>query len=98
MVPFKTFPFLPPSEWIKTFFKQEKFLSLVKDRPEPSSTDYRDIWDGNVLQQFMVDPEDASVPLLKCKTNLALLLYLDFFNPGPFSVQYTHVEPCTLVS
>jgi len=39
MVPFKTFPFLPPSEWIKAFFKQEQFLSLIKDRPEPSSTD-----------------------------------------------------------
>ena len=31
--------------------------------------------------KFMVDPEDAILPLLKCKTNLALLLYLDFFNP-----------------
>ena len=80
MVPFKTFPFLPPSEWIKTYFKQEQFLSLIKNRPEPSSTDYRDIWDGNILQQFMVDPGDGR-PLLKCKTNLALLLYLDFFNP-----------------
>ena len=30
MVPFKTFPFLPPSEWIKTYFKQEQFLSLIK--------------------------------------------------------------------
>ena len=81
MVPYKTFPFLPPSEWIKTFFKQEQFLSLIKNRPEPSSKDYRDIWDGNILQQFMVDPEDTRRPLLKCKTNLALLLYLDFFNP-----------------
>ena len=81
MVPFKTFPFLPPSEWIKTYFKQEQFLSLIKNRPEPSSKDYRDIWDGNILQQFMVDPGDTRKPLLKCKTNLALLLYLDFFNP-----------------
>ena len=80
MVPFKTFPFLPPSEWIRTYFKQEQFLSLIKNRPEPSSTDYKDIWDGNILQQFMVDPGDGR-PLLKCKTNLALLLYLDFFNP-----------------
>ena len=60
MVPFKTFPFLPPSEWIKTFFKQEQFLSLIKNQPEPSSTDYRDIWDGNILQQFMVDPDSMS--------------------------------------
>ena len=81
MVPFKTFPFLPPSEWIKTYFKQEQFVSLIKNRPEPSSKDYRDIWDGHILQQFMVDPGDARKPLLKCKTNLALLLYLDFFNP-----------------
>ena len=81
MVLFKTFPFLPPSEWIKTFFKQEQFLCLIRNRPEPSLTDYRDIWDGKILQQFMVDPEDARRPLLNCKTNLALLLYLDFFNP-----------------
>ena len=81
MVLFKTFPFLPPSEWIKTFVKQEQFLSLIRNRPETSLTDYRDIWDGKILQQFMVDPEDARRPLLNCKTNLALLLYLDFFNP-----------------
>ncbi|KAJ7370310.1 hypothetical protein OS493_033105 [Desmophyllum pertusum] len=93
MVPYKTYPFLPPSEWIKTFFKQEQFLSLIRNRPEPSKTDYRDIWDGKILQQFMMDPEDTTRPLLKDKKNLALLLYLDFFNH--FNEQFTHAEPST---
>ena len=75
MVPFKTFPFLPPSEWIKTFFKQEQFLSLIKDRPEPSSTDYRDIWDGNVLQQFMVDSEDKERETLARRLNVLRVPY-----------------------
>ena len=81
MVPYKTYPFLPPSEWIRTFFKEEQFLSLTRDRPEPSKTEYRDIWDGKILQQFLMDPDDMTKPLLKDKMNLALLLYLDFFNP-----------------
>lgn len=81
MVPYKTYPFLPPSEWIKTFFKQDQFLRLIRNRPEPSKTDFRDIWDGKILQQFMMDPENITQPLLKDKMNLALLLYLDFFNP-----------------
>ena len=38
MVPQKTYPFLPPSEWIKTFFNEKQFLHLIRDRPEPSKT------------------------------------------------------------
>ena len=81
MVPYKTYPFLPPSEWIRTFYKEEQFLRLIRDRPEPSKTEYRDIWDGKILQQFLMDPDDMTKLLLKDKMNLALLLYLDFFNP-----------------
>ena len=81
MVAYKTYPFLPPSEWIKTFFTQEEFLQLIRKRPEPSTTEYRDIWDGRILQAFLMDPADSTKPLLKNKMNLALLLYLDFFNP-----------------
>ena len=29
MVPYKTYPFLPPSEWIKTFFKEELYFNLI---------------------------------------------------------------------
>lgn len=81
MIPYKTYPFLAPSEWIKTFFNLEEFLNLIRNRPEPSTTDYRDIWDGRILQEFLMDPDDNTKPLLKDKMNLALLLYLDFFNP-----------------
>ena len=81
MVPYKTYPFLAPSEWIKTFFKQEEFITLITNRPEPSTTEYRDIWDGRILQTFLMDPDGRTKALLKNRMNLALLLYLDFFNP-----------------
>ena len=77
MVPYRTYPFLAPSEWIKTFFNLEKFLNLIRNRAEPSTSDYRDIWDGLVLQEFVMDPDDNTKPILKDKMNLALLLYLD---------------------
>ena len=55
----------------------EEFLNLIRNRAEPSTTDYRDIWDGLVLQEFVMDPDDNTKPILKDKMNLALLLYLD---------------------
>ena len=95
MVPYKTYPFLPPSEWIKTFFKEEQFLHLIRDRPEPSETEYRDIWDGKILQQFLMDPDDATKPLLKDKMNLALLLYLDFKPiPNGCLLLWSHLYGC----
>ena len=36
LVPFKKFPFLPPSKWISLFFKNKHSISLIKHRPEPS--------------------------------------------------------------
>ena len=40
------------------------------------------MWDGRVLKLlFMKDPQDNGKSLLEDKRNLALLLYLDFFNP-----------------
>ena len=81
-VPFKKFPFLPPSKWIKLFFKNKEFYNLILNRPEPSMDgSLRDMWDGRVLKLFMKDPQDNGKSLLEDKRNLALLLYLDFFNP-----------------
>ena len=68
MIPYKTYPFSAPSEWIKTFFNLEEFLNLIRNRLR-------------ILQEFLMDPDYNTKPLLKDKMNLALLLYLDFFNP-----------------
>ena len=71
-------PVLAPSEWVKTFFNLEELFNLIRNRPAPSTTDYRDIWDGRILQEFLMAPDDNTKPPLKDKMNLALLLYLDF--------------------
>ena len=95
MIPCKTYPFLAPSEWIKTFLNLEEFLNLIRNRPEPSTTDYRDIWDGRILQEFLMAPDDNTKPLLKDKINLALLLYLDSIH---FNERFIRAESYTSVS
>ena len=68
LVPFMKFPFLPPSKWINLFFTSKEFVSLIKQRPEPSSDgSLRDMWDGRSLKQFCKDSRDQNRPLLEDK-------------------------------
>ena len=99
LVPFKKFPFLPPSKWISLFFKNRDFISLIKQRPEPSSDgSLRDMWDGRSLRQFFKDTRGDNTPLLEDKNNLALLLYLDFFNPFTRAVHSSGVLCMTVLN
>lgn len=97
-VPFKKFPFLPPSKWINLFFKNKEFVNLIEQRPEPSDDgSLRDMWDGRVLKMFLRDPRDQT-PLLEDKHNLALLLYLDFFNPFTRAIHSSGVLCMTVLN
>ena len=99
LVPFKQFPFLPPSKWISLFFKNKEFVTLIEQRPEPSSDgSLRDMWDGRSLRQFSKDTRDETSPLLEDKNNLALLLYLDFFNPFTRTVHSSGVLCMTVLN
>ena len=98
-VPFKKFPYLSPSKWITLFLRNKEFVSLIQQRPEPSSDgSLRDLWDGKVMRMFLKDPRDNKVPLLEDKNNLALLLYLDFFNPFTRAVHSSGVLCMTVLN
>ena len=98
-VPFKKFPFLAPSKWITLFFKNKEFIKLLQQRPDPSADGLlRDMWDGKVLRIFLKDPRDHNQPLLQQKHNLALLLYLDFFNPFSRAVHSSGVLCMTVLN
>lgn len=98
-VPYKKFPFLAPSKWINLFFKNKEFLDLIKQRPEPSSDgSLRDMWDGKIMRTFFKDPGDRNVGLLENNDNLALLLFLDFFNPFTRSVHSSGVLCMTVLN
>ena len=98
-VPYKKFPFLAPSKWINLFFKNKEFLDLIKQRREPSSDgSLRDMWDGKIMRTFFKDPGDRNVGLLENKDNLALLLFLDFFNPFTRSVHSSGVLCMTVLN
>ena len=67
-VPYKKFPFLAPSKQENLFFKNCKFLELIKQRPEPSSDgSLRDIWDGKIMGTFCKDPGDRNVVIVSVK-------------------------------
>ncbi|XP_078383369.1 uncharacterized protein LOC144665947 isoform X14 [Oculina patagonica] len=98
-VPFKKFPFLAPSKWINLFFKNREFVKLIQQRPDPSGDgQLRDMWDGRVLRIFLKDPKDHNQPLLQHKHNLALLLYLDFFNPFSRAIHSSGVLCMTVLN
>ena len=46
--------FLAPFGQMKTFTNQEEFSHLIGNWPERSTTDFKDIWFGNILQQFLM--------------------------------------------
>ena len=98
-VPFKKFPFLPPSKWINLFFRNKEFVNLILQRPEPSvDGSLRDMWDGRILRTFFKDPMDNNRPLLEDKHNLVLLLYLDFFNPFTRAIHSSGVLCMTVLN
>ena len=98
-VAYKKFPFLAPSKWIKLFFQNEEFLTLIKQRPEPSTDgSLHDLWDGRILRVFLKDPMNNNRSLLEDKCNLALLLYLDFFNPFTRAIHSSGVLCMTVLN
>ena len=98
-VPFKKFPYLSPFKRITLFLSNKEFVSLIQQRPEPSSDgSLQDLWDGKVMRMFLKDPSDNNVPLLEDNNNLALLLYLDFFNPFTWAVHSSGVLCMTVLN
>ena len=98
-VAYKKFPFLAPSKWIELFFQNEEFLTLIKQRPEPSTDgSLHDLWDGRILRVFLKDPMNNNRSLLEDKCNLALLLYLDFFNPFTRAIHSSGVLCMTVLN
>ena len=98
-VAYKKIPFLAPSKWIELFFQNEEFLTLIKQRPEPSADgSLHDLWDGRILRVFLKDPMNNNRSLLEDKRNLALLLYLDFFNPFTRAIHSSGVLCMTVLN
>lgn len=98
-VAYKKFPFLVPSKWIKLFFQNEEFLTLIKQRPEPSADgSLHGLWDGRILRVFLKDPINNNRSLLEDKRNLTLLLYLDFFNPFTRAIHSSGVLCMTVLN
>ena len=98
-VAYKKIPFLAPSKWIDLFFQNEEFLTLIKQRPEPSTDgSLHDLWDGRILRVFLKDPMNNNRSLLEDKCNLALLLYLDFFNPFTRAIHSSGVLCMTVLN
>ena len=52
--------FLAPFGQMKTFTNQEEFSHLIGNWPERSTTDFKDIWFGNILQQFLMTSKSLS--------------------------------------
>ena len=81
------------------FFQNEEFLTLIKQRPEPSTDgSLHDLWDGRILRVFLKDPMNNNRSLLEDKCNLALLLYLDFFNPFTHAIHSSGVLCMTVLN
>ena len=98
-VAYKKFPFLAPSKWIKLFFQNEEFLTLIKQRPKPSADgSLHDLWDGSILRVFLKDAMNNNRSLLEDKRNLVLLLYLDFFNPFTRAIHSSGVLCMTVLN
>ena len=73
--------------------------TLIEKRPAPSSDDsLRDMWDGRSPRQFFKDTRDENRPLLEDKNDLALLLYLDFFNPFTRAIHSSGVLCMTVLN
>ena len=88
-----------PSKWIKLFFQNEEFLTLIKQRPEPSADgSLHGLWDGRILRVFLKDPINNNRSLLEDKRNLTLLLYLDFFNPFTRAIHSSGVLCMTVLN
>lgn len=97
--PLRSFLFCHHQSGLVYFLRTEIFLSLIKQRPEPSSDgSLRDMWDGRSLRQFFKDTRGDNTPLLEDKNNLALLLYLDFFNPFTRAVHSSGVLCMTVLN
>ena len=83
--PHKVFHFISPSAWLRHFFKSNLFCNLLQGfKPIPISPNrvLKDVHDGNVWQDFLVNPLNPSEPFLSnAKNNVAFLLNVDWFKP-----------------
>ena len=82
--PHKTFHFVPPSQWLKHMFNDETFcklLSAPKDTSDPTGNEMKDVFDGQMWKDFLMDPLQPTSPLLCDNNNIGLLLNVDWFKP-----------------
>ena len=82
-VPHKTFHFLPPSQWLKHMFNDTTFCQLIasKDTSDSTANEMKDVYDGQIWKEFLMDPLQPTSPLLCDNNNIGLLLNVDWFKP-----------------
>ena len=70
-IPHKTFQFVPPSLWLKHMFNDTTFcklLSAPKDVSDPTVNEMKDVFDGQIWKEFLMDPLQPTSQLL-CDNN-----------------------------
>lgn len=78
LVPYKTFVFKAPSEWLKEMVQSEKFRELLEKRFSPRPTvEMEDIWDGQLWQKLINEANG----FLKEKYDIAFMLFVDWVRP-----------------
>ena len=83
-IPHKTFYFVPPSQWLKHMFNDETFtklLSAPKDVSDQDTNEMKDVFDGQMWKDFLMDPLEPTSSLLCDNNNIGLLLNVDWFKP-----------------
>ena len=75
----KAFHFIPPSVWLKAMFSDEPFRTLLatSQNREVASDEKQDVYDGEIWNEFLENPLDASVPFVLNQNNIGLMLNVD---------------------
>ena len=78
------FHLISPSAWLRHFFSRVTcFVTFYKASSQTYITNIvlKDVHDGNVWQDFLVNPLNPSELFLSNANNIALLLNVDWFKP-----------------
>ncbi|MBW0549027.1 hypothetical protein O181_088742 [Austropuccinia psidii MF-1] len=99
-IPTKNFIYQPLKKWLARYLQQAGIMEILNQHEQyqiPKGSPKFDIWDGLVWRHFTGTRSINDPPFMSIPSELALYIYVDWFNAHGNSTRLASIGPIMLI-